>query len=171
MNKSSDIPVSSTRLAMNVGAVTAALMLLVSFVPVLNQFGLIGIFVFACGICYGIRMFRKMSGVGSYGKLLATGIRTAFYASLILAFVMYVTVKAINPGIVDEYLKICEQVLQPSMPPEMLSNYMEQCRKTFSPVFLAFGTLMLYTLTGTVAAAICAVWLRKSSFLSNHTPE
>ncbi|MDR1672044.1 MAG: DUF4199 domain-containing protein [Bacteroidales bacterium] len=155
----SDSAVSSTRTAMTVGAVAGILTPVIPALPILNQYAqIVSISVFVGGIYYGIRIFRDKSGINVYGKLLAAGVKTAFFASVIIAFITYMTAK-LNPSVTDVYLQAVSQQL----PPDLNETYMDMFRKIISPVFLAASTIVSYTLAGSLAALLCAVVAKNTS--------
>ncbi|GHT22467.1 hypothetical protein FACS189430_04280 [Bacteroidia bacterium] len=168
MNMSSEkVMVSSTQTAMSVGAATGCLMLLSSVLPLAQ---LLGICVFTGGVYYGVRLFRNRSEAFSYGQLFWAGLQTAFFTSVIMAFVVFVTAKVINPAILTAYVEAIEKMLHASeLPTALAAQTMEQARELISPVFLAFAVVCTYTLLGAIAALICSLILNRSN-LQPDTP-
>jgi hypothetical protein len=107
-------------------------------------------------------LFRIRAEEFNYGQLFWTGLQTAFFTSIIMAFVVYVTAKVLNPSILTAYTEAIEKMLQASeLPAEIAARTMEQARELISPVFLAFAVICTYTLLGAIAALICALILNK----------
>ena len=131
MDVSSDSSFSPTRMAGTVGAITAALMLLVSMIP---GSGLLGQLIFAGGIYYGMKKIRKKSiSAVSYAKISFAGIQVAFFASLIMAFVVYITVK-FEPSVMDTYLAAAEQMLRSAeISSAEIDRGIQQMRELMSP--------------------------------------
>ncbi len=165
MNTPPDTPISSTRIAMTVGAVTAVLMLVIPMLPGLNRLAqLISLAVFAGGIYYGMKQFRIVTGGSiSYMKAFVVGIQIAFYTSVVLAFITYMMAKIIDPSIIDTYLNAIEQTLQSmNMPSGIADTHMQQMRELISPGFLAFATIFSYCLVGVVIASICGLFFKNT---------
>jgi hypothetical protein len=157
MDTAAELPVSPTRTAMTVGAVTAALMLVVL------TFGLqiLGWIVFAGGIYYGMKRFRKEAGgrIGYFGAL-NTGIQTAFFASLICAFFIYLSA-TLEPSLIDQMLDAAEQRLQTSgVSTVLIENATQQLRAALSPVVLAAVTVLMYSAIGCIVGAVCAIFMQ-----------
>ncbi|MDR3094135.1 MAG: DUF4199 domain-containing protein [Bacteroidales bacterium] len=162
---SDKVLVSSTQIAMSVGAVTGCLMLLSTILPLAQ---VLGICVFTGGIYYGVRLFRNRSGEFNYGQLFWTGLQTAFFTSVIMAFVVYVMAKVIEPSILTAYMEAIEKMLQASeLPATIAEQTMQQARELISPVFLAFAVVFTYTLIGAIAALICSLILNKPNLQPN----
>jgi len=148
-----DTSISPTRTAMTVGAVIAALMLAVS------SFGwqILGWLVFVGGIYYGMKRFRKeMGGSISYFKALNCGIQTAFFASVICAFFVYMST-TVEPSLIAKMLDAAEQQLKTyNMPSALIENTTQQMRATLSPFVLGVLTIFMYSATGCIAGVVCA---------------
>ncbi|MDR1172780.1 MAG: DUF4199 domain-containing protein [Bacteroidales bacterium] len=157
MGASAEPPVSPTRTAMTIGAITAALMLLV-FATGLQ---IIGWLVFAGGIYCGMKRFRtETGGCISYFKALFTGLQTAFFASVILAFAGYVTA-TMEPALIGATLDMMEQQLQTSgVPSGLAETVMQQWREILSPTVLGVITIFMCSATGCIVAVVCAFFIR-----------
>ena len=158
MDTSAVLPVSPTRTAMTMGAVIAALMLVVFTLG----WQTLGWFVFIGGIYYGMCRFRKeKSGSISYSTALYAGMQTAFFTSVILAFTGYVTT-TLNPSLIVAMLDAMEQQLLASgFPSELMETAMQQWRKIFSPLVFAIIIIFTYTSIGVFVSIICALFVRK----------
>ncbi|MDR0713674.1 MAG: DUF4199 domain-containing protein [Bacteroidales bacterium] len=144
------------RPAMTAGAVTGCLMLFSSLLPFAQ---IISLCVFCGGIYYGTGLYRKHLGSVHFGRLFGGGVLTAFFSSVIIAFAVYILVKAVNPSLLGKYLTAAEQMLKSSeLPGETVSRTMEQFRYLISPGFLSFAVIISYTLTGVLAALICSLF-------------
>ncbi|MDR2848136.1 MAG: DUF4199 domain-containing protein [Bacteroidales bacterium] len=157
--------VSSTQIAMSVGAVTGCLMLISGVLPFAQ---IVGICVFTGGVYYGVRLFRNRSEEFNYGQLFWTGLQTAFFTSIIMAFVVYLMAKVLDPSLLTTYMDAVEKMLQSSeLPAEITARTIEQAREMISPVFLAFAVVCTYTMLGAIAALICSLILNKPNFQPN----
>ena len=158
MDTSTDLVVSPTRTAMNVGAIIAALMLVVNAIG----WQILGWIVFIGGIYYGMKSFRKASeGYISYFGALNAGIQSAFFASLILAFVGYVTAK-LEPATIDATLDMMEQQLKSyDLPVGLAETAIRQWREMLTPVVLGLITILMFSAAGCMVSIVCAFFVRK----------
>ena len=156
METSSVWPVSPTRTAMTVGAFTAALMLVVS------AFGwqIVGWLVFLGGIYWGMKRFKnERGGIITWFRVWNAGIQTAFFASIILAFVGYMTTK-LEPSLIAEMLDTVELQLKSSGIPEGLTEMaMQQWREILSPVVFGVIIIFMYSAMGCLASIIYAFFV------------
>jgi len=150
-----DTSVSPMRVAMNVGAVTAILMLITA----LAGWQKISWFIFAIGICSGMKRHRsELGGCISYFRALQAGFQTAFYTSLIIAFAVYVMV-TFKPALIDSTLEIVEQqVLSSGLSPEVI---LPQMKKTLTPVMLGLSAIFAYCAMGGIVSFILAFFVKK----------
>ncbi len=164
MDTTSDSSVSPTRTAGTIGAITAFLMLIVPMLPGLNRMAqAVTWAVFIGGIYYGMKYFReKTGGQITYSKISKVGALVAFFASVIPAFVLYMTAK-LNPAIMDEFIAAANRVLQSTnMSAAEVDLGMKQMNEMMSPVFLAFSVILSYSLLGAIAACILGLFMKNA---------
>ena len=158
MDTSAALPVSPTRTAMTIGAVTGALMLAVL------AFGLqiLGWLVFVGGIYYGMIRFRKETGGSiSYFRALYAGIQTAFFTSVILAFAGYLTT-TFDSSLIVAMLEMLEQrLLASGVPSGLVDTTMQQWREIFSAMMFAVIIIFTYSATGGFVCMVCALFACK----------
>jgi hypothetical protein len=82
---------------------------------------------------------------------LAAGMKTAFFTSVIIAFITYVMAK-LDSSVMEIYL----QAVSLQLSPEIGDTYTEMFREIVSPAFLAACVIISYTLAGSLAALLCA---------------
>ena len=157
MDTSTEPQVSPTRTAMTIGAVTAALMLLVSA----TGLQILGWIAFTGGIYYGMERYRKETGrYISYFKALLTGAQTAFFASVILAFVSYVAA-TMEPSLIEVSLNSMEvQLAAFGISPELAEMVVQKWREILTPVVVALISICTYTAIGCVVALVGALFVR-----------
>jgi hypothetical protein len=141
---------------MTAGAVVALLMLAVFAMG----WQIMGWMIFAGGVYCGMKRFcREAGGSVGYFRALFAGVQTAFFASLILAFVGYVTAR-MEPSVIDATLDAMERQLKESGAPSGLADaVMQQWREILSPVVLAVITVVMCSAAGSVTAAACAFFV------------
>ena len=159
MDTSMELPVSPMRIAMNIGALTAVLMLGTAALG----WQIMGWIVFAGGVYYGMKCFRRETGgYISYGGAVNAGFQTAFFASLIMAFVGYVTT-TIEPSSVNLMFDVAEQRLKTSgFQAGLVDVAMNKWREMFSPLLFAVIIIFTYSAIGGVASIISASFVRKA---------
>ena len=157
MDITAESQVSPTRTAMTIGAVSAASMLMVFAVGL----QILGWIVFVGGVYFGMKRYRKETGDSiSYFKALNAGIQTAFFASVILAFVSYVS-STMDPSLIDATLDSMEQQLKLSNVPSGLAEMVvQQWRETLSPVILAVATIFMCSAIGCLISVVCAFFIQ-----------
>ena len=152
-------PVSSTRIAMSVGAVTAALMLVVS------AFGwqVVNWIVFLAGIYWGMKRFKnELGGIIVYFRALSAGFQTAFFASLIMAFFSYVSA-TLEPSLIDATLATVEQQLKTySVSSALVEESVQQWREMLSPMVIAAITIFSYSTIGGLLSIVFAFFVRNA---------
>jgi len=151
---------SPTRTAMTVGAITAALMLAVLTLGL----QIAGWLVFAGGIFWGMKRFKnECGGVITYFRAWIAGFQTAFFASIILAFIAYVTTTW-NPSLITAMLDAVEQQLTTmEVPSGLIEPAMQQWREIFSPMVFGIIIIFMYSAIGFFVSILCAffVWNTK----------
>jgi hypothetical protein len=163
MDTSAEPSGSPTRTAMTIGAIIAALMLVVFAIGL----QIIGWLVFVGGIYYSMKRFRtETGGYISYFKALFTGIQTAFFASLILAFAGYLTT-TMEPALIDTTLNVMEQQLKVSSVPSGLAEMvMQQWREILSPTVVGVITIFMCSAMGCIVAIVCAFFIQNDQPLA-----
>jgi len=157
MESSEILPVSPTRTAMTVGAFTAAVMLVVSTLG----WQMTGWLMFLGGIYWGMRRFKnECGGMITWFRAMNAGLQTAFFASLILAFVAYMATK-LDPSIIPALLDVVEKQLKTSGFPEGLTEMaMQQWREILSPMVFALIIIFMYSSIGCVISIFCAFFVQ-----------
>ena len=149
------------RIATNVGAVVAILMLCASF------FGWqkIGWFIFVMGVYSGMKRYRReIGGCIGYFRALQAGFQTSFFASLILAFVVYVSA-TFNPAMIDAALEVFEQRIATSgLQSELI---MPQMRNNLTPTMFAASAIFAYCAIGGLVSIVAAFFVKKHLILLN----
>lgn len=159
MDQSTDAHFFPTRMAMTIGAVTAILMLLVS----VTGWQILGWIAFAGGIYYGMKCYRRETGgIVTYFKALMPGVQTAFFASLIIAFVRYVTA-TMNPSIIEDMFMMMEQKLITfDIPSELAEMTIQQVREFMSPTVIAVCTVIGYSAIGGFLSIVFAFFVQNA---------
>ena len=153
METSRVLPVSPTRTAMTVGAYCAALMLVISSLG----WQILGWCVFVGGIYWGMKRFKnEMEGTIAWFGAWNAGFQTAFFASLILAFVSYMTTK-LEPSLMVTMLDAVEQQMSTmELPSGLAEKAILQWREILTPTTFAAITIFMYSAIGCFASIIYA---------------
>ena len=154
--------VSPTRIAMNTGAITAALMLGASFVG----WQRVGWVIFGVGIFYGMKLYRnEIGGAIGYGRALQAGVQTAFFMSLVLSFVVYMSA-FFDPSVIGKTLEAMEERLIAS---EIPAAAMEQMKETMTPIMLAAFSIVAYCILGGFISLVFAFFVKKQPIIEEQT--
>ena len=156
-----DTSVSPMRIATNVGAVVAILMLCAS----LFGWQKIGWFIFVIGIYSGMKRYRKeIGGCIGYFRALQAGFQTSFFASLILAFVAYVSA-TFDPASLETALEMIEQrIITSGLQSELI---MPQMRENLTPTMFAASAVFAYCAIGGLVSIVGAFFVKKHLILLN----
>ena len=150
------------RIAMNVGAVIACFMLCAS----LFGWQRISWIIFVFGIFSGMKRYRKeLGGCIGYFRALLAGFQTSFFASLILAFVTYVSV-TYNPAVVNEAVEMFEQrIVSSGLQPELIVPHV---RKILTPTMFAASAVFSYCSIGVLVSTVLAFFVKKQLAYVNY---
>ena len=153
---------------MTVGAITAVLMFIAPVLPLLNLIPqTASMAVFVGGIYLGMRRLVNNSDNDiSYSEKTIMGMKVAFFASLIIAFVIYFLTK-IEPELIELYLGAAEKMIRSSdIPSEVASAQMQLMRETITPGVLATAAIMVFSFFGVIVACFCGLILKKNRNVS-----
>ena len=159
MDTPAEISISPMRGAMTIGAVTAGAMLVVG----LFKLQILGWLVFIGGIYYSMIIYRKvLGGIIVYTKALNIGIQTAFFASLILAFVAYMNA-TLEPSSFLEIIDAAEEQMKTStMQSKLDENIVQRWREILTPTVFGVIIIFMYSMIGGLAALIFAFFARNA---------
>jgi len=155
----SEITVSPTKGAMSIGAATAGVMLIFS----MFNAQILGWLVFVGGIYFGMRTYRKvLGGIINYSDALNIGFKTAFFASLILAFFAYVTT-TMDASLIATFLDTAEEQLKTSgFQPVLVENAMQQWREGLTPMMFGGMIIFMYSAIGGLVSIVFALLVRNA---------
>ncbi len=127
----------------------------------LSGLQILSVLIFIGGIYYGMKHFRKeIGGYIDYFKAFVVGAQTAFFTSVILAFVFYMAAK-IEPQVIEVYLNTSEKMFQSwNLPSGVVENSMQQMREMLTPGVIAMACIMTYSLVGVFISLICAIFIK-----------
>ncbi len=115
--------------------------------------GIVGFALFIGLIIMAIKEFKTANnGYLKVGQAVKTGLGVSLIAAIIGAVYMFVFLKYIEPGFIDNYMQVQEQVMleaKPDMSEEDLELAMSMARK-----FTTTGMLVTMTLAGTLLGGL-----------------
>ena len=117
-------------------------------------------------IVIGTKQLRDkiMNGSMSYGRALGSGTSISLFASVIIAFYMYVFFKFIDPDALEKlYLMMEDQLYQKGMPEEEINMALEMSKKFTTPISIAISTVFSYVFWGFLFSLITSIFLKKKS--------
>jgi hypothetical protein len=117
-------------------------------------------------IVIGTKYLRDkiMNGSISYGRALGSGTSISLFASVIVAFYMYVFFKFIDTEALEKmYSLIEDNMYQQGLPEEQITMAMEMTKKFTTPFSMAIGAIFSYVFYGFVFSLITSAFLKKKS--------
>ncbi|MCX7862905.1 MAG: DUF4199 domain-containing protein [Bacteroidales bacterium] len=157
--------------SMNFGALCGIVIIIISLLLYLlgansNWLNSIIIFtIFIVILFVGTKYYRDhyANGMISYGRSVGSGVLISLFMSILVAFYIYMFFKLIAP---DELNKIFEQqeeeLYNRGMSEEKIDMAIQMVKKFTTPLTMAVGTILSYTLWGTVFSLIIAIFVKKS---------
>jgi len=126
------------------------------------------VFLILIAVIYlGTKYLRDkiMNGSISYGRALGSGTAISLFASVIVAFYMFLFFKFIDPEAIERYMSMQEDRLynQPGMTEEQINMAMEMTRKFSTPFTMAIGAIFSYVFWGFLFSLITSIFLKKKS--------
>jgi hypothetical protein len=158
--------------AMNVGAILGfALVAYSTVLWVLNLStsqvaGYISYVIIIAGLFFGTQYYRdkQLGGEISYKLSLRFGVVIAFFASIIIAFFTYILFQFIDPSLMDQIATLQEEVLlKEGFSEDQVAMQMEAAKKIMSPGFMAFSSILGYTLFGFIISLITSIFVKRES--------
>jgi len=156
--------------AMNAGAITGAILIIYSLITYFigltgsTAMGYLALVVLAFCIFYFTKIYRdkEMNGFISYGQSLGFGVLIGVFASIILAFFLYLELKYIDPTIIEKQLDIMrEKMLQKGMADDQVEKAIEMSKKFATPVMSALLSIVLYAFWAFIISLITSAILKK----------
>lgn len=117
-------------------------------------------------IVIGTRFLRDKILLGhiSYGRALGSGTAISLFASIIVAFYMFLFLKFIDTSAIEKMFSMMEDSMyQQGMPEEQIDMAMEMSRKFTTPFTIALGTVFSYVFWGFLFSLITSIFIKKKS--------
>ena len=140
--------------SMNSGAITGIILIIYALILYFigaassKTAGYFNILILAACIFFSSKMYRdkEKGGIISYGQSLGFGTLVGLFASIILAFFVYIELKIIDPGLIDKQMDIArEQALNRGASEEQFEKGMEMMKWMMTPTFSAIMTILFST--------------------------
>lgn len=132
-----------------------------------NTFISFFVFVILIAVIFiGTKYLRDkiMNGSMSYGRALGSGTAISLFASVIVAFYMFLFFKFIDPEAIDRIISLQEDVLyQQGLPEEQINTAMEMAGKFTTPFSMAIGSVFSYVFYGFIFSLITSAFLKRKS--------
>lgn len=104
-----------------------------------------------------IKHKKELGGFITYGRAFSAGFKTAAYAALFLAVLIFIYYKFIDPGMMDEIVD--KSIEKAGGEPDKISA-IEKTRPYFV-IFAAFGSAVLFSISGLIISLISAAVVKK----------
>jgi len=169
---------SPVKNAMNYGSIIGIALVIISLLfYMMNETtseiqNYLGYLALAVGVYIGVKNQRdnELGGLMSYGKALSSGTLISFFASIIMAFYLYVFIFFIDPSLVDVILEKAENdMIDAGQSDKEIEMSMKYTMMFVTPFWMSVMSVLVYTIIGFIFSLIIATFLKKQddSFDSN----
>ncbi len=117
-------------------------------------------------IIVGTKHYKNniQNGNITYGRALGTGTAISFFASIIVAFYMFLFLKFIDTDTMDKMYSIIEdKMYSQGLPDDQVEMSLEMAKKFTTPFTIAIGTILSYTFWGFLFSLITSSFIRKKT--------
>ncbi len=168
----SEIKLSISRSAMNYGGMTGIVLFLVFILSSIlgTKFsGLMQVAGYAAlgiGIFIGSKNYRdkELGGIISYGTAFYSGFLISFFASVIIAFTVFLYIKFVDSSILEKIMEQTEQnMLDSGRSDEEVEKALEAAQYFMNPTSMAFFSILGYTFFGALISLVTAAFLKKEN--------
>jgi len=105
---------------------------------------------------------KVQNGNITYSRALGSGTLISLFASIIIAFYMFVFLKFIDTEAMEKIFSLMEyKMYGKGLPDEQVDMAMEMAKKFTTPVTIALGTIFSYTFWGFLFSLIISAFIRK----------
>jgi hypothetical protein len=156
--------------AMNSGAITGIILIIYSLIlyfvgAATSKFaGNFNIFFLAVFIFIFTKIYRdkELNGKISYSQSLGFGVLVGLFASIILAFFIFLELKIIDPSLIDKQLEIAhEQALGRGVSEDQFEKGMAMMKWMMTPAFSALISVLVFTFFSFIISLLTSIFIRK----------
>ena len=168
---------SMVKSAMNGGIVTGGILIfssIFSYYFTLGTLFQILFFIIILAICiYRIaKKYRdkELEGIISYEKSIGFGLLISLFASIIIAFIVYVELNFAYPAAIDNLLNTMRlQYEKMGIAKSQIDTTMQMAAKIMSPLFIAFMVILFFTFLGFISSLFTSMIVQKEGNTFNNT--
>jgi hypothetical protein len=156
--------------AMNSGAITGIILIIYSLVlyfvgAATSKFaGNFNILFLAVFIFIFTKMYRdkELNGVISYGQSLGYGVLVGLFASIILAFFLFIELKVIDPSLMDKMMDMArEQYMQKGLSEDQIEKTEAMTKWMMNPAFMSLMSVLAYTFFSFLISLLTSIFIKK----------
>ena len=117
-------------------------------------------------IVIGTKYLRDkiMQGSISYGRALGSGTSISLFASIIVAFYMYLFFKLLDPEALEKMYSLMEdKMYEQGLPEDQIAITMEMSKKFTTPLSIALMAIVSYVFYGFLFSLITSIFIKKKS--------
>lgn len=117
-------------------------------------------------IIIGTKHFKNnvQNGNITYGRALGSGTLISLFASIIVAFYMFIFLKFVDTDAMEKiYSVIEEKMYTQGLPDDQIEMALEMTKKFTTPFTIALGTVFSYTFWGFLFSLITSAFLKKKT--------
>lgn len=168
-----------TKSTMTSGAILGSSLILFAFLMYIaglddgSSLNMLNYVILIGGIMYGIKQVRDkvQNGFISYGRAVGSGTLVALFASIILAFYMFILTKYLDNSIIAKSIELAQQKWSESgMSDDQIEAMTKVAEPFMNPGFMAFGTVFSFTFLGVIISLIVGAFMKKNpDIFANNT--
>ncbi|HEX2934924.1 MAG TPA: DUF4199 domain-containing protein [Bacteroidales bacterium] len=168
-----------TKSTMTSGAILGSGMIIFSFILYIaglnegTSLNMLSYVILIGGIMYGIKQVRDkiQNGFISYGRAVGSGTLVALFASIILAFYMFILMKYVDNSMIAKSIELTQQKWsEGGMTDDQVESMTKMVEPFITPGFMAFGTVFSITFVGVIISLIVAAFMKKEpNIFANNT--
>jgi hypothetical protein len=110
---------------------------------------------------------KDLQGIIPYGNALGYSVLIGFFASVLLAFFIFLELKFLDPGLIEKQLEIVRQkYIEAGMSEDMIEKSISMAKKFMTPVFSAIFTILAFTFYAFIVSLITSIFIKKENKIS-----
>ena len=157
--------------ALNYGLITGAVLIVYSLLLYIanlylnKSLGYISYIFLLGGMVWGTLEYRKKAGNGflTYGQAFNSCFLIGLIAGILATIYMFVFVKYINPGFINEIIEQARVKLQTqNLTDDQIETALDYTRKFTTPAMMTIWGLVIYAIISAVLGLITAIFLKKA---------
>jgi hypothetical protein len=107
---------------------------------------------------------KDLKGIIAYGNALGFSVLIGFFASVLLAFFIFLELKFLDSGLIEKQMEILRQkYAEAGMSEDMIEKSMFIAKKFMTPVMSAVFTTLTFTFYSFIVSLITSIFIKKEN--------